>query len=265
MLNFHLEAPAVAAPGLEGWETARSVLLGQGLYLPRPMLDCAPEILPPTARRRGSHSTRLAAQVAQESLASSACSVEEMLAVFASSTGDPEITDRLCRALALPAPVLSPTSFHNSVHNAPAGYWSIATAARQSTTSLAAYEASFAAGLLSAAVQVCTEDSPVMVVAYDLPYPEPLYRFRPLPMPFATALILTPQQTQRSLLRCRLAVSSTVVFPSPVGIPDLEAVRSEIPAARVLPILAQLAKQAPGRIELDYLTGNGLTLDCTPC
>jgi hypothetical protein len=188
-----------------------------------------------------------------------------MFAVFTSSTGDPEITDKLCRALALPDPAVSPTSFHNSVHNAPAGYWSIATASQQSTSSLAAYEASFAAGLLSAAAQVYTEDSPVMVVAYDVPYPEPLHQFRSLPLPFATALILTPQQTKRSLLRCRLEVSSTVVRPSPVGIRDLEALRSEIPAARVLPILAQLAKQTAGRIDLDYLTDTSLTLDCVPC
>lgn len=265
MLSFHLEAPAVAAPGLEGWETARAVLLGHRPYLPGPMPDYAPEILPSTARRRSSRSTRLAVRVAQESLACSACSPEDMFAVFTSSTGDPEITDKLCRALALPEPAVSPMGFHNSVHNAPAGYWSIATGSQRSTSSLAAYEASFAAGLLSAAVQVCTEGSPVMVVAYDLPYPEPLHQFRALLVPFATALILTPQQTKRSLLQCRLVVSNAVVAPSRVGTPELEALRSEIPAARVLPILAQLATQEPGRIVLDYLTDTGLKLDCTPC
>jgi hypothetical protein len=265
MLTFHLEAPGVAAPGLDGWAAARSVLLGHRRYLPGPVPDYAPEILPPTARRRGSRSTRLAVQAAQESLASSACSAHEMAAVFASSTGDPEITDRLCRALAEPEPVVSPTSFHNSVHNAPAGYWSIATGSQQSTSSLAAYEASFAAGLVSAAVQVCTEGGPVILVAYDLPYPEPLHRFRTLTVPFATALILTSQKTDRSLLQCRLVVTDAAVSPSSVRIPELEALRREIPAARALPILAQLADPAPGRMALEYLTDIGLVLDCTPC
>jgi len=267
VLSFHLEAPAVAAPGLDGWEATRSVLLGHRPYLPGPMPAYAPEILPPTARRRGSRSTWLAVQVAQESLESSACSADEMAAVFVSSTGDPEITDRICRALASPDPAVSPTNFHNSVHNAPAGYWSIATGSQRSTTSLAAYEASFAAGLLSAAVQVCAEGSAVMLVAYDLPYPEPLDRFRALPGPFAIALILTPQPTERSLLQCRLTVSDTTVSPSGVEMPGLEALRSRIPAAKALPILAKLAAPAPapGRIELEYLTGIGLVLDCAPC
>jgi len=229
------------------------------------MPDYAPEILPPTARRRGSRSTRLAVQAAQEALASSACSPHELSAVFASSSGDPEITDRLCRALASPQPVVSPTNFHNSVHNAPAGYWSIATGSQQPTSSLAAYEASFAAGLLCAAVQVCAEGGPVMLVAYDLPYPEPLHRFRALQAPFATALILTPRKTERSLLDCRLVVSSAAVSPSRVRIPELEALRNGVPAAKALPILTQLAAAAPGRIELEYLSGISLTLDCLPC
>jgi hypothetical protein len=265
MLSFHLEAPAVAAPGLEGWAATRAVLLAQRRYRPEPMPDFAPEILPATARRRGSRSTRLAVQVAQESLASSACSADETAAVFTSSTGDPEITDQLCRALALPEPAVSPTRFHNSVHNAPAGYWSIATGSQKSTSSVSAYDASFAAGLLSAAVQVCAEGDPVMLVAYDLLYPEPLRRFRPLAAPFAAALVLTPQQTERSLLHCRLAVSAAAVSATGLPSPELEALRVGSPAARALPVLAQLANPAPGRITLEYLTEFGLILECAPC
>lgn len=265
MLSFHIEAPAVAAPGLDGWEITRAVLLGHRPYLPEPLPEHAPDILPPTARRRGSRSTWLAVQVAQEALTSSACSADELGAVFTSSTGDPEITDRLCRALAAAEPALSPTSFHNSVHNAPAGYWSIATGSQQSTSSIAAYEASFAAGLLSAAVQVHVEARPVMLVAYDLPYPEPLCRFRPLTAPFATALILTPRKTTQSLLQCRLRVTEAIAPPSRVDRRALEALRSTVPAAKSLPILAQLAAQAPGHIELEYLTDIGLILDCGSC
>ncbi len=42
-----------------------------------------------------------------------------------------------------------PTQFHNSVHNAVAGYWSIATKSTQPMTCLAAHDHSFAAGLLT--------------------------------------------------------------------------------------------------------------------
>ena len=46
---------------------------------------------------------------------------------------------------------LSPTRFHNSVHNAPAGYWSIATQSREPSTSLCRDDESFQAALLEAA------------------------------------------------------------------------------------------------------------------
>ena len=75
---------------------------------------------------------------------------------------------------------VSPTRFHNSVHNAPSGYWAVATGSREPSTSLCAYDASFAAGLLEAAAQATVDDRPVTLVAYDLPYPEPLQRARPI-------------------------------------------------------------------------------------
>ena len=76
-------------------------------------------------------------------------------------TGD--ITHQICEALARPEREVSPTSFHNSVHNAPAGYWSIATGSRLASTSICAYDVSFAAGLLEAAAYATVEHQPVML------------------------------------------------------------------------------------------------------
>ncbi len=53
---------------------------------------------------------------------------EPMPAVFACSGGDTDVINRLCSALMLPGCPVSPQQFVNSVHNAPAGYWSIAEA-----------------------------------------------------------------------------------------------------------------------------------------
>ena len=52
---------------------------------------------------------------------------------------------------------LSPTRFHNSVHNAPAGYWGIATGAMAAVDGLCAFDASFAAGLLEAATRLAVQ------------------------------------------------------------------------------------------------------------
>ena len=49
---------------------------------------------------------------------------------------------------------ISPTRFHNSVHNAAAGYWTIGAGCMQATTALSAYDATFAEGLLEALAQL---------------------------------------------------------------------------------------------------------------
>ena len=264
-LSFHLESPAVAATGLQEWSSSRQVLAGHSPYRAAPVRDYAPHILPPTAQRRCSASTRLAVQAAQDALAGGTCPADTMTAVFASSVGDPEITDQLCRALAFPEPMVSPTRFHNSVHNVPAGYWSIATGSLQPTTSLAAYDGTFAAGLLAAAVRSRTEGRPVMLVAYDQPYPEPLSRCRVLAAAFSTAMILTPEQTSGSLLRCRLTLAGREVQFTTMETPALEELRNGCPAARALPLLARLAAPAESWIALEYLSDTALVLECRPC
>ena len=75
--------------------------------------------------------------------------------------------------------MVSPTRFTNSVHNAAAGCWHIAVASRASSTSLCAFDGSFGAGLIEAATSVHLSGQPVLLVASDSPYPEPLNSVRP--------------------------------------------------------------------------------------
>ena len=81
----------------------------------------------------------------------------QLPAIFTSSGGDGQNCHEICQALASAERQLSPTRFHNSVHNAAAGYWSIATGATPASNALCAYDASFAAGLLEALTQVAIE------------------------------------------------------------------------------------------------------------
>src|SRR3546814_10360262 len=78
----------------------------------------------------------------------------DLATVFAGSDADMAILQRISAALATPERIVSPTDFHNSVHNAAAGYWGIGTGSRAPSTTLAGYDASFALGLLEAGLQV---------------------------------------------------------------------------------------------------------------
>ncbi len=94
--------------------------------------------------------------------------------VFASTHGDLAITDYMCATLAQDPRALSPTRFHNSVHNAAAGYWTIGNGCVQATTAISAYDASFAQGLLEALLQLATGSEAVLLAGYDAPAAGPL-------------------------------------------------------------------------------------------
>jgi hypothetical protein len=112
--------------------------------------------------------------------------------VFATSNGDGVVVGALLETLASDAPQVSPTQFHNSVHNAAAGYWTIATGSRAPVTCLSGHDGSFAAGLLRATAEVCSTGGPVLLVVFDLPVPPPMMALRGTRFAFATALVLVP-------------------------------------------------------------------------
>jgi hypothetical protein len=94
--------------------------------------------------------------------------------VFASTHGDLGITDYMCATLADAPRTISPTRFHNSVHNAAAGYWTIGAGCMQAATAISASDATFAEGLVEALVQLATGTEAVLLVAYDSEAPGPL-------------------------------------------------------------------------------------------
>lgn len=265
-MKVFIDSVGLLGPGLPGWSESRPILAGLAPYVAAPMPRPAGEMLPALERRRSSPTVRLAVQVAKEALEAAARDANGVATVFASASGDTEIIHHICAGLAEAEREISPMRFHNSVHNAPAGYWGIATGSRQPSTSLSAFDGSFAAGLLEAAIQCHTENLPVLLVAYDLPPPAPLHAARPITDAFACALLLAPVQSSRSLagLDLRCAAES---LPADGSLPDpsLEYLRQGNPAARVLPLLAALAAGMGGQLYLPYLDDLSLTLELTPC
>ena len=123
--------------------------------------------MPANERRRAPDSVLLALQVAQAACDQAARSPRDLPSIFTSTHGDLAITDYMCQTLASAPQEMSPTKFHNSVHNAAAGYWTIGTGCHQPATAISAYTGSFAQGLLEAALQVAAGAEAVLLVAYD--------------------------------------------------------------------------------------------------
>lgn len=132
--------------------------------------------IPAAIRRRTSQATRLALSAGLLACERAGVDPSRLPAVFASVGGEMQVTDQLCLELAKPDGVISPTQFHNSVHNTAAGYWSIATGCRLATTSLGAAEVSVAMAWLEAWCRLSTETEALLLVCYEErwpPYLEP--------------------------------------------------------------------------------------------
>jgi len=214
-----IEAAGVLAPGLRDWESARAVLGGERDYLAAALDVPLPACLAPAERRRSSPTVRLAIAVAEQALGQTALRPENMAMVFSSYEAAGQITHQLCEVLAGSREV-SPTQFHNSVHNAPSGYYSIAMNARLAASSVCRGEWSFAAGLLNAAAQVVADQVPVLYVCYDSPLPPPMCEVMPVLESTAIALVLVPADKAGLLGRWEMSIDTQSEFdPWPSWMP----------------------------------------------
>ncbi len=262
-LAARIEGIGLVGPGLVDWNAARDALAGRAPFNGAPTAIPAPDALPATERRRAGKCVRLSLAAGLQAAACAGRSARDMGAVFASSTGDGENLHAICEALASDDRLLSPTRFHNSVHNAPSGYWGIATGSTHAADSLAAFDASFGAGLLEAFGRIAADPRlPVLLIAYDAPYPEPLAATRPIPDSFAVALALaSPAHSNRGTL---VSLDGASDPPTTMDDEALERLRRNIPAARSLPLLALLARGTPGRAVIEYLEGLSLQTQVRP-
>lgn len=246
----------VVGPGIGSWPDAVRVLAGDRRF------NAAAELpwklqsaLPANERRRITPLIRMALQCANDAVRGSSLEDSRMRSVFSSSCGDLRVVDRILHALTLPDKPVSPTHFHNSVHNAPAGYWSIGRRDMSASVSLSVHDSSFGAGLLNAVSIVLAHGGPTLLVAYDDISPPPMSESRRLLAPFAVGLVLTGEPAQWSMA-VSLRESGT---SDAMDDPALEAMRAGNPAARSLPLLARLASSLPGNVRIGHL--NNLVID----
>ena len=252
-----MAAASVLGPGLPGWEASLPVLRGEVPWVDSPLTLPPPAALPPTERRRTSGAVRLALAAGADAVARSGLPAAGLDTVFASSNGDGGVVGSILEELSRPDGAISPTQFHNSVHNAAAGYWGIAVGSTRPSVSVGGFDDSAATGLLTAASHVMARAVPTLLVAYDAPLTEPLASVRETGCPFATALVLTPGPEGVAILDVEVSPEDV---PLPAG-----PVASRNPAARLLPVLEALATRRAARIALPLLDGGSLTVAVTPC
>jgi hypothetical protein len=267
-LTVAIEGIGVLGPGLSDWPSCRAVLSRAAPYEQARTVLPAPEVLPPAERRRAGRVIKLALAVGAEAVRQSGREASSLASVFSSSGGDGDNCHEICVALAEAQRLISPTRFHNSVHNAAAGYWSIAYGCTEPSITLSAYDASFAAGLLEAATQVVQTSRPALLVSYDADYPPPLQSQRRIEDAFGISLVLAPagaastSNAAGALTRMRVSLSREPA--DRLERAEFEALRLSTPAARSLPLLTLLARAPRGRVLLEYLPGQSLALEFTP-
>lgn len=220
-----------------------------------------PGRIAPRDRRRAPKPVKLAIEVMSQACEMANMEPASIATVFCSAMGDMDITDYMCGTLAAAPLEISPTRFHNSVHNAPLGYWSIGTKSHAPASAVSAHHYTAPTGFLEAAVQALEENTAVLLVTQEIAAPLALENTCPTHRDFAAAFLLSPSTNgQRPMTSVRFDIRHEVSrWP---GVPrDLESPFLGHPGAGLLALLAALAAPQPEPIRLAFPLSAGSSLE----
>ncbi|WP_331352931.1 beta-ketoacyl synthase chain length factor [Cellvibrio sp. UBA7671] len=222
-----------------------------------------PEIIPANERRRAPLPVRAAVEVSWQALQQSGLASSDVACVFGSGLGDTEITDYMCRVLTTAEKQLSPTKFHNSVHNAAAGYWTISTGCMKSANSIAAYQNTAGLSLLEAIIQCQQHQEPVLITLFDTAAHDAYRQIFACEHSFAAALLVVPAGSAASpVARLTMGDDSAATPTAPVFPHELLGnLYRDNPAAKVLGLLQQLAAKKTGQSSFTISPARVLNID----
>lgn len=271
--SWHAGTPARFTIGIAGigawmhgapdWPSLRALLRGEAGWREDAPAKPAAIILPAGERRRAPESVLLAAEIAGQACAMAQRDAAGLPCVFASTHGELAITDYMCATLASAPHELSPTKFHNSVHNAPAGYWTIAAQCTAGSSAVSGHHVSFGAGLLEAAALAAADGMPVLFAAYETASHGPLLEMARTTRAFGAALVLLPgKDASTSRFSLALRVDDAPVTPAPACAAELA--RDNPLNAHALTFLNALAGDAPTRLTLPAASGLMLDMEVQP-
>ena len=210
--------------------------------------DIDKSLIPAGMRRRTSMTTRMAVTAATLACSQAGVDTQKLASVFASLGGEIQVTDALCRLLPDENELLSPTQFHNSVHNTTAGYWSILNKCQAPTTAIAAADDTFVMGLIEVWAQLQQQGrGERLLVCYDELWPE--YLAPPIgKTAFACAFVLSAE-AEHSM--------GALTLPKQRHHDSLERqlewlkLTESAPAAAAIPLLLGLQNKTSGRVALN--------------
>ncbi|MCB1624693.1 MAG: beta-ketoacyl synthase chain length factor [Pseudomonadales bacterium] len=259
-MQHHVFIAGVAlwSPQLPGWEAARAILRGDRSPDPDAATRPAATLLAPTERRRAPDSVAVALEVAASACQDAQLDPARLSSVFASTHGDLAVTDSLCETLAKAPQLTSPTKFHNSVHNAAAGYWTIGSKCLRPYTAVSAWHHTFAAGLLEATSQAIVQQEPILYVAYDIAARGPLSTMAQSGSLLAAALVLAPDYSSAATTRMTWSTRPSASPTLSVSRPTNEALVAGNAMAGCLPLFEALATNQA--CELTYAAAPRLEL-----
>jgi hypothetical protein len=167
--------------------------------------------------------------------------------VFVSGIGDTQLTDYMCRVLASENKALSPTKFHNSVHNAAAGYWTISTGCMQSANSVAGFQESVSLTLMEALIQCQTENKPFLLSFYDAPSSDVLKELLVNESSFSASIIIAPKGwSEKSKNYLAKIENQGCEWPKLNCSTSLEKIYSTNPTGKILILLKMIAQIRSG-------------------
>ncbi|AVP98932.1 hypothetical protein C7S18_17875 [Ahniella affigens] len=260
-LDVAIKSVALHAPYAPNWAAAKALL--QGAAEKPEARSARPQntVLAPTERRRAPDTVAIALYLAETACAEAGISPQTLCSVFASCYGDLAISDYMCDTLASAPNMISPTKFHNSVHNAAVGYWTIGTNCMRASTALCANQATFAEALLETAVQVQSSQEPVLLVCYDIEARGPMAEVCASPIAMGHALVLSPEPLGGEA-RLQLSIADSALPGLPTNV--LRDWHPGHPLTQSLDLFAAFVQPAPAALSFPLSSGRQLHVQVQP-
>jgi len=274
-INCQLLGVGVWGPGFSNWSEFTDLIdhAAEKNISELMVSSPKPEVIPANERRRSPLPVRAAVEVSWQALQQSGLNSSDVACVFGSGLGDTDITDYMCRVLITDEKQLSPTKFHNSVHNAAAGYWTISTGCMKSANSIAAYHDTVGTCLLEAMIQANQYQEAVLVSLFDTAVQETYKQIFPCDYSFAAALLVVPESYSYNKGKSHHKILANISMSMEAGktengkfeLPELfNSLYQQNPVAKVLPLLTALAKHKNAELQFSLGKKSKLAISFQP-
>ncbi|MEQ1668347.1 MAG: beta-ketoacyl synthase chain length factor, partial [Sulfuriferula sp.] len=121
VLTAYINGIGLLGPGLTGWADSQAILAGTQTYISTTTALPSPSLLPAAERRRCGGIVKVTLATGLEASTAAGLDPAMLACVYSASGSDGQNCHEICLTLASADRHISPTRFHNSVHNAAAG------------------------------------------------------------------------------------------------------------------------------------------------